>query len=257
MGHVASLWVAPVKGLGLTSPAEVDLQRTGVDDNRRFALVDEEGRRLGALRDPRLVAIGTEWDAASRRLALRFPDGSSVEDVVETDGPIETDLFSRTLRGNLVVGPWAAALSSYLGRRVRLLESEGGGTRAVDRGRGPVTLVSEASLAELARQAGVESVDGRRFRMLVHVGGVEAHEEDTWIGRELRLGGAVVRPLEQVARCAITTTGPESGRRDFDTLRAIKAYRGVRDEDAIDFGIYGEVIAPGPVRVGDAVEPVS
>ena len=108
------------------SPAEIDLQRTGVDDNRRFALVDEEGRRLGALRDPRLVAIGTEWDAASRRLALRFPDGSSVEGVVETDGAIETDLFSRTLRGSLVVGPWSDALSSYLGRRVRLLESEGG-----------------------------------------------------------------------------------------------------------------------------------
>jgi uncharacterized protein YcbX len=256
VGHVASLWVAPVKGLGLTSPAEIDLQRTGVDDNRRFALVDEEGRRLGALRDPRLVAIGTEWDAASRTLALRFPDGSSVEDVVETDGAIETDLFSRTLRGSLVVGPWAAALSSYLGRRVQLLESEGGGTRAVDRARGPVSILSEASLEELARRAGVGSVDGRRFRMLVHVGGVEPHEEDTWIGRELRLGGAVVRPLEQVARCAITTTGPESGRRDFDTLRAIKDYRGVRDADAIDFGIYGVVVEPGPVRVGDAVEPV-
>jgi uncharacterized protein YcbX len=88
--------------------------------------------------------------------------------------------------------------------------------------------------------------------MLVHVGGVEPHEEDTWIGRELRLGGAVVRPLEQVARCAITTTGPESGRRDFDTLRAIKDYRGVRDADAIDFGIYGVVVEPGR----DPVEPV-
>ena len=92
--------------------------------------------------------------------------------------------------------------------------------------------------------------------MLVHVGGVAPHEEDTWIGRELRLGAAVVRPLEQVARCAITTAGPETGRRDFDTLHAIKAYRGVRDADAIDFGIYGEVVEPGPVRVGDPVEPV-
>ena len=256
MGHVSSLWVAPVKGLGLTSPAEIDLQRTGVDDNRRFALVDEEGRRLGALRDPRLVAIGTEWDASSRRLALRFPDGSSVDGVVETDGPIETDLFSTTLRGHLVVGPWADALSGFLGRSVRLLESEGGGTRAVDRERGPVTMVSEASLEELARRAGVEAVDGRRFRMLVHVGGVGAHEEDEWIGRELQLGDAVVRPLEQVARCAITTAGPDTGRRDFDTLRAIKGYRGVRDTDSIDFGIYGGVVEPGTVRVGDPIEPL-
>lgn len=256
MGRVASLWIAPVKGLGLVSPPELDLDRTGVDDNRRFALVDESGRRLGALRDPRLVAIGTEWDPTARRLALRFPDGSRVDGVVETDGAIETDLFSRTLRGRLVLGPWAEALSGYLGRPVRLLESEPGGTRAVDRSRGPVTVVSEASLAELARQAGVEAVDGRRFRMLVHVDGVGAHEEDEWLGREVRLGDAVVRPLEPVARCAITTTGPESGRRDFDTLRAIKSYRGVRGEDSIDFGIFGEVLEPGRVRVGDAVEPL-
>ncbi len=254
MAHVASLWIAPVKGLGLTSPDEVQLERTGVDDNRRFALVDDAGRRYGALRDPRLVAIGVEWDAASRRLALRFPDGTSAEGVVETDGPVQTDLFTRTLRGRLVVGPWAEAVSSYLGRPVSMLESEGGDTRAVDRSRGPVTMLSEASLAQLARHAGVDAVDGRRVRMLVHVDGVEAHEEDRWVGRDVRIGEAVVRPLEQVARCAITTTGPDTGRRDLDTLRVIKSYRGVRDHDHIDFGVYGQVVEPGRIRVGDPVD---
>jgi uncharacterized protein len=255
VGQVSSLWIAPVKGLGLVGRDEVELGPSGVDDNRRFALVDEEGRRLGALRDPRLVAIGTDWDADARRLELRFPDGSTVAGVVENDGVVETDLFTRTLRGSLVVGPWAEAISAYLGRPVRLLESESGGTRAVDRRRGPVTMLTEASLQELARQSGVESVDGRRFRMLVHVAGAEPHEEDTWLGREVNVGEAVVRPLEQVARCAITTTSPESGRRDFDTLRVIKTYRGVRGENHIDFGIFGEVVRPGRIRVGDPVEP--
>lgn len=256
MAHVSSLWVAPVKGLGLTSPGEVELGPSGVDDNRRFALLDESGRRYGALRDPRLVAIGVEWDGESRRLGLRFPDGTSVDGVVETDGAVETDLFSRVLRGRLVVGPWGDAISTYLGRQVRLLESEPGGTRAVDRARGPVSLLSEASLAELARRAGVDAVDGRRFRMLIHVDGVAPHEEDSWIGREVRVGEAVVRVLEQVARCAITTTSPETGRRDLNTLRAIKEYRGIRGEDGIDFGVWGDVVTPGRIRVGDSVAPI-
>ena len=256
MASVTSLWLAPVKGLGLTSPQEIELARTGVDDNRRFALVDEGGRRYGALRDPRLVAIDVDWDAASRRLELRFPDGAVVDGVVETDGAIETDLFSRVLRGRLVVGPWAEAISSYLGREVRMLESEPGGTRAVDRRRGPVTILSEASLGELARRAGVDAVDGRRFRMLIHAGGTAPHEEDEWIARDVRVGEAVVRVHEQVARCAITTTSPESGRRDLDTLRVIKGYRGVRDEDAIDFGVWGDVVEPGRVRVGDEIVPL-
>jgi uncharacterized protein YcbX len=36
-------------------------------------------------------------------------------------------------------------------------------------------------------------------------------------------------------------------------LRVIKEYRDARDGDQLDFGIYGEVVRPGRVRVGDAV----
>ena len=51
---------------------------------------------------------------------------------------------------------------------------------------------------------------------------------------------------------------PRPGVPDFDTLREIKAYRGTREDDGknIDFGVFGEVEAPGRVRVGDAVEPL-
>jgi|SRR5215211_1912462 len=81
----------------------------------------------------------------------------------------------------------------------------------------------------------------------------DAHEEDTWCGRHVRVGDAVVRLLEPVARCAITTRNPDTGERDFDTLREIAAYRGLRDGTAIDFGVYGDVVEPGRVRVDDAV----
>jgi len=110
---------------------------------------------------------------------------------------------------------------------------------------------------ELARQAGVDSTDVRRFRMLVGVGGGEPHQEDAWIGRDVRIGEAVVRVHEQVARCAITTKNPDTGERDLDTLRVIKAYRGTRGEKQLDFGVYGEVVTPGRVRVGDPVEPLA
>ena len=44
---------------------------------------------------------------------------------------------------------------------------------------------------------------------------------------------------------------------DLDTLRLIKNYRGVRDGKEIDFGVAAEVIEPGAVRIGDAVEPLA
>jgi MOSC domain-containing protein len=252
---VSSLSIAPVKGLGLVHPQEVLLGQHGVADNRRFCLIDENDRRYGALRDPRLVVIGVAWDAEHSWLELRFPNGTVAEGRVEPSEEVSTDLHERTLTGRLVRGPWSEALSRFAGRPLRLIEAEAP-TRSLDRAHGPVTIVSEESLAELARQADVDGVDGRRFRMLVHVSGCRPHEEDEWLGREVRLGAARVRLLEQVARCAITTTSPETGQRDLDTLRTIATYRGLRNGNQADFGVFGEVVQPGHVRVGDPVEPL-
>ena len=251
---VSALQVAPVKGLALVARDEIELERHGVTDNRRFHLVDEDGRRYGLLRDGRLALVVPEYDG--ERLTLRFPDGSVVSGAVALDGEVTTEFYGgRRVGGSAVLGPWNDALSEYAGRRLRLVRAAPGA--AVDRGHvGAVSVVSEASLMELARSARVERVDGRRFRMLIHVDGIGAHEEDEWLGRDVRVGDAIVHLREQVARCAITTQNPETGRRDLDTLRVIKRYRGVRDEKLLDFGVYGDVVDPGRVRVGDVVEPL-
>ena len=48
MPTVASLSIAPVKGLTLAHPDEIFLGREGVPGDRRFFLVDDEGKRLRA-----------------------------------------------------------------------------------------------------------------------------------------------------------------------------------------------------------------
>ena len=256
MKTVSRLSIAPVKGMALLHPDEIQLERCGVASNRRFHLVDSEGFRYGQLRDGTLARIVPTYDADAERLALRFPDGVVVEGHVVLRDPIVTDFYGRPVTGRLVVGPWSYAVSRFVGRRLRLVRTDEPGA-GVDRGNGPVTMLSDASLAELACRAGRDAVDGRRFRMLVSIAGCEPHEEDAWLGRLVRVGGAVVRLHEQVARCAITTQSPETGMRDLDTLREIARYRGTRAGDGkhVDFGVFGEVEQPGRVRVGDPVEP--
>jgi uncharacterized protein YcbX len=250
---VSSLSVAPVKGLALVHPREVQLEVTGVAENRRFYLIDADGRRYGLLRDGSLALVVPEYDAEAGRLSLRFPDGGEAAGEVALDGAVTTDFYGRDVAGRVVVGPWAEALSEYVGRPLRLIQADRPGV-GVDRDRGPVSMVSEASLDELRRRAGREEpVDGRRFRMLIGLAGCRPHEEDEWLGRRVLVGDAVVLLHEQVARCAITTQNPATGRRDFDTLHAIKGYRGLRHGAAIDFGVYGEVAEPGAVRMGDSV----
>jgi uncharacterized protein YcbX len=93
--------------------------------------------------------------------------------------------------------------------------------------------------------------------MLVEVDGCERpHEEDEWIGTRVRIGDAVVRVAQPIPRCAVTTQDPGSGIRDFRTLHVIKDYRGIRGGKYLDFGVGAEVLEPGVVRVGAAVEPL-
>src|SRR5271168_1007701 len=168
------------------------LERAGVPDDRRFYLIDERARMVNGKRIGILSAVRADYDPDAARLTMTFPDGSRVSDTVRLGGEIETRFFSRRPTERLVIGPWSEALSSYTGKELRLVQADtaDGG---IDRGRaGAVSLISEASVLRLQALAGGGSIDSRRFRMLVEVAGPGAHEEDTWVGRNIRIGAALV-----------------------------------------------------------------
>jgi uncharacterized protein len=248
--------IAPVKGLGLVQREAVELEQFGVRENRRFYLVDEAGRLVNGKVAGPLVQVAPDYDDRDGRLALRFPDGSVAEGVVALDGQVTTDFFGRSVAGRVVVGPWSEALSAFAGLPLTLVQTERPGEGA-DRGRGAgVSLVGVSSLGELARVAGVGGVDGRRFRMLLGIDGASAHAEDGWIGHRVRIGQAVTLLRGNVGRCAVTTQDPDTGVPDLDTLRVLGDYRGdVATTERLPFGVWGMVVEPGRVRLGDPVDP--
>jgi uncharacterized protein YcbX len=259
MAVVTRISIAPVKGLALVHADEIMLHETGVADNRRFHIVDADGRRYNQIRNGKLVTIRPTYDSDAERLTLTFPDGTVADGDVVPGAEVRTDFYGRPVAGRYVEGPFSDALSRWAGRPLRLVQSPPGA--AVDRSRGHVSLISEASLRTLADTAGRdEAIDGRRFRMLFQIDGVDAHGEDAWLGRRVSVGDAVIALRGTVGRCAITTQNPETGVPDFDTLRTIEAYRGFTAKRGgareLDFGVYGGVAEPGIVRVGDEVQPV-
>jgi uncharacterized protein len=255
-GRVARICTAPVKALHVVNPDEVELTHAGVVGDRRFWLVDRNRRLVNGKGRPELMRVQPEWDEASRRLALAFPDGSVVEGEVEPGEPFAAELYGTPHPSRLVPGPWQEALSEFAGEALTLLWSERGAQdRGTDRG-GWTTLVSRGSLDHLGAAAGAaEPVDGRRFRMLFEIDGVEPHEEDTWLGTRVAIGGAVVVPLGDVGRCVVTTCDPDSAVSDLDTLKALAGYRREGVTEPLPFGVYCNVAVPGRVRVGDAVRP--
>ncbi len=251
---VSRLSIAPVRSLGLEHPAAIGLTTTGVPEDRRFYLVDHDGRLVDRLVSGRLAPIGAHTDADGEHLRLTFPDGAVVEDEVRLGDAVETEVYGRTAAGHVVEGPWAVALEPYARRWVRVVRcDQPGGTRDGAH----ASLVSRASVQALAAAAELPDVDGRRFRMLIELDGTAPHEEDRWVGGRIGLGEAILRITERDARCAITTQDPDTGERDLDTLRTIIRYRGLMPDTKgapkAMFGVLADVGQPGRIRLGDVV----
>jgi len=250
---VCGLAITPVKGTRLRAVESVQLDRLGARENRRFFLIDKDDHMVNATHLGALNTVISSYSDRDRRLSLAFPDGRVVEDSVTLGDEIITSFYKEPMPATLVLGVWSKAISQHVGKQLRLVEA--GEEGAVDRGpTGAVTLISTASLAQLADQAGRPSVDPRRFRMLIEVDGVGTHEEDGWVGRTLRIGEVLLRAQGHVGRCVITSRHPETGEIDLHTLKILGGYRQHLDTtEPIAFGIYGEVVQPGEIRVGETV----
>jgi uncharacterized protein YcbX len=268
MPLVSRLSTTPVKGTALHHPHAVAVTGNGVLENRRFHLVDARRRLLNGKQHGPLVRVTAEFDPDGSRLTLRFPGRPPVEGrAVDLGEAVRTDFYGRDVPGHLVEGPWSAALTEFVGEEVHLVAADRPGD-AVDVH--PVTLISSATIEHL-RSVTPDGgrLDHRRFRMLVEVGDCDVHEEDTWAGRRVRIGGATVSVVGPVPRCVVTNESPDSGAVDFNTLKAIRRYRGelatdlstpvahLPDNGSVILGMYATVEQPGAIAVGDPVELIA
>jgi len=252
---VASIFVAPVKGMALSRREEVRVEQFGVPDDRRFHVIGEDGRLLNGKQLAPLVQIAADWDEQTSELTLTFPGGNIVAGKIALGDTVATSFYGkRQVEGRFAEGPFSEALSSFVDRPLRLVHADEPAA-ATDRGRGIVTVLSTASLEAIREAAGLaDPIDARRFRMLFGVEGIGPHEEDTWLGRRVQIGEVELDMRGNVGRCLVTSRHPESGARNLPTLDVLAAYRaGIETTEALPFGVWGTVVRPGTVRLGDPV----
>jgi uncharacterized protein len=258
-GILARIAIAPVKALALVALDEAELRPTGMPGDRRYALLDGQHRLANGKRLGPLVRIRPEISDDPESLVLHLPDGRTIGGPVELGEAVGAVFYGYERPARVVLGAYAAALSDVAGQPLTLVRmtEDGSGLDRADEG-GSVSIQSSAGLRSMADAAGLdEPLDGRRFRMTFTVDGVEAHAEDGWLGRPVRIGEAVVRPGGNIGRCAVTTQDPDTGIRSLDTLKLLAETRGhLPATEPLPFGVWAEVLVPGRVRTGDHVEPL-
>jgi len=251
--RVVALSLTPVKGLRLLGRSFVRLERDGIPGDRRFYLIDDRDRMVNGKHSGALNEIVAELDDDGRELSLAFPSGVQVRAPVLLGEQLLASYRSDARTVRLLEGPLSAAVSEHVGEELRLV-APADRSPAVDRGRdGAVTLLGSESLRALSASAGVP-LDARRFRMSIEIEGAGAFAEDRWLGRDVHIGGATIRPRGHVGRCIVTSRDPDTGEVDVPTLDLLRDLRAdAHTTEPLALGIWGEVLEPGAVAVGDAV----
>jgi uncharacterized protein YcbX len=199
--HLHRITIYPIKSLDGVSVEEVVVLPGGaLAGDRRFALVDAEGRFVNGKRTAAVHRIRAEFDLATMRVRLRAAPEARGEYFSLTSDAVE-------------LGRW---FSGELGVECSLIENAASGFPDDTAAPGP-TVVSTATLEEVAAWFSLTLDEvRRRFRANLEIDGVEPFWEDRMVGPPgtlvpIEIGSLGWQGVTACQRCAVPTRASDSG----------------------------------------------
>lgn len=250
--RIARIFRHPIKSVGAEDLGETALSAgRGLPLDREWAVLNDRAKITR-----RADGRASEWGGKANFLTGRAgPSLMAVTASMRADGRLRLD---HPGHGFLDIDPDAPADQDRLIAWLRPIWPEDApAPAAVVRAPGQpltdesvpyVSLIGTASLAELSARSGA-LLSQRRFRANLWVDGWAPFAELGLIGRDIRVGAAVVRPVARIGRCRATDANPETGERDIDMLSLLERRYG-----HTDLGVFCTVVDGGAIARGDRVE---
>jgi uncharacterized protein len=227
IGTLVGMWRYPVKSMAPEALSEAEVSWQGIAGDRRWAFIRPDLERSG------FPWLTLREVADMGQFTPRFADPAQ---------PDKSRTLVRTPEDHdyEVTDP---ALAARLGDGVRVIKQDRGVFDSL-----PLSLITTSTVDGIGTLAG-RPLEVARFRpnLLVAAAPGEAYPEDSWLGATLRIGGMAMRVDRRDPRCVITTMDPDTGERDPRVLREIAQHRGNCA------GVYGTIVTPGSIALGDAV----
>jgi hypothetical protein len=239
---IARLFVYPVKSCAGVELREAVLTETGLDLDRAWMVVDENGDFVSQRELPRMALIRPT--IRLNDVVLRAPGMLALHLQIDTvEEPVKVRVWDDEVQAYDMGAVAAQWFSDFLGRRLRLVRFDPefqrlsnrkwtGGAEAPNQFQDgyPLLVASTASLdllnAKLAR-AGHGPVGIERFRPNIVLAGLEAHDEDRL--ELLRIaaedGEVQLRPVKPCARCPIPNIDPATAESDPVVTDTLQGYR--------------------------------
>jgi uncharacterized protein len=265
--HVKELWIYPIKscrGIPLKT-AEVNFK--GLKWDREFMIVDASGKFITQRHVPEMAQITVEVSAEQLFLSYAGNNSETLEFIPNFEGQekqvqVWADQTIAIDQGDRVA-QWLQKVLDL--SDIRLVRQSPQYIRPIDPKYAhkenepvsfadgyPMLLTNTASLEELNRRIGNQTVQMNRFRPNIVVETTSPFLEDQW--RYIRIGGIEFNVIKACSRCIITTTDQKTGQRDpeQEPLRTLQQFRNSRGQV-----LFGENLVPlntGNLKLDDPVE---
>jgi uncharacterized protein YcbX len=259
MMRVAALYRYPVKGFTPEACETLSVIGAGrIAGDRvlgiRFANSSISGDAWGTKHEfvalvntPGLARLQLKLDHKAHRLRITSQGEVLVDQTLDDGGRKRIAAAMEDYVLKLAENP----LSSHPDRLPLRVVGDGITPRFQDDQAGFVTLHGRESLEALAAVAHSPDLSEHRFRSNIAIEGLSAWEEQSWVGRKIRIGVVDFEVASPKGRCLATHANPITGERDLPIMKTLlKAFPREKPTFAIAMRVDGH---GGAIHVGDKI----
>jgi uncharacterized protein YcbX len=259
---VSNLTYYPIKACRGFDVTESNVQRMGLEHDRRMMLITLENKFLTQREYPKLALVTPTLQNGS--ITLSAPNFDSLQFPIKTSGftfPVQI-WKSNGVQAVDQGDETAEWFSNWLDTPVRLVHIADGYKRKVsmeyaindDDHTGfadgyPILILSEESLQDLNGKLDSQ-IPMNRFRPNLVIKGCKPFEEDSW--KRIRIGDVELALVKPCARCEVTTIDKETLERSKEPLKTLGKYR--KHKLGAIFGMNVIPLNSGKLEVGRSVE---
>jgi uncharacterized protein YcbX len=265
---ITSIHIYPIKSMGGISLTEAEVGMRGLQHDRRYMLVSEEGRFLTQRQTPEIGRFHLQYNTDQTGFLVTFQGDTLAIPLSLDHQNHQTQIANvwddrvEVLSAPSQINQW---FSQKLQRDVSLVYQHDNASRPVapeyqpntqsthhvSLADGyPILVVSVASLSLLNQQIQhnnplAEPMEMSRFRPNIVVDNLQPHQEDS-LGT-FELNSTTLHITKPCSRCILTTIDPITLERGDEPLRTLSTYR--KENNKILFGANALCLKPGKIRL--------
>lgn len=261
MLQLSEIWIYPIKSMGGIRLKNAKVAEKGLENDRRWMLVDEQNVFITQRVHPIMALFKLE--RKNENFVVRFKE-DSIELPISFagEGPeIKTIIWDDEVQTKEVGVRFNKWFSEKMGIACKLVVFPENNKRQVDAKYSinseqvslsdgyPILIIGQSSLDDLNRRLN-SPVPMNRFRPnLVFTGG-QPYAEDSW--KYFSVGSNKFAGVKPCSRCILTTVNQQTGKQGKEPLSTLATYR--KSENKIYFGQNVLAIDKNEIHEGDAIK---